>query len=735
MKKFSTSFLRASIVGGVLSAGQMGMALAADVTVCPSGCNHTTVAAGINAAVSGDRVVVGTPGRTTAETYIINATMKAGVDLVSEGDDTLTTYNDPNNKTFKTFHVLNRTKLTILQGAGAASVISYMGGVDSTIDGFTIENIDDTAADFTFLVFVGASSPTIQNNIIRNNLGLAHNGGIQVGGGAMGDSEPLIQNNIIHYVNGAGVGITDGGNPTISDNTIFTRATVKDYAPGIGFRGAASAIILNNELFANGRAGIGAAKPPILDAIGGGLDSNNGNPIIIRGNTFYHHSYAAIRLDAFSDADVSDVDITIGGPNAEDGNTFYLNFAGIRSYHRGGSSKRFRSMTIENNTMDRSSVAAYVHNYQTLTILRNNFKDSQAACAVRVANVDDLVIRENTLDGSSYCGIRTFSSYFSSGMNVTIDHNTINGSGYAGIALDQKNTTGTITNNTITNSGFGGMIISADGNYEILNNEIAYSGRGGIHTGPGMDGGAWMPTIFRGEPGDLYLTIRNNSVHHNGSGDYGGGIDVRHASGVIENNLVYKNHFGGIRFGDWIDAINFNTVVENGYSGLRGGGIVFDDLEGDINADPSGTPINQIPIRNNVIVNNYNAGINAGTLADSGASCDAWIGKRDFNLLVRNNGTSAAGCALFGEMYAPWCAGPQLAVCFPTTANSSSVFAPVEFVDEAAEDYRLLASSPAVDSGDSALGDDADLPPGQGTLATDMGAYGGPTPIETFGNQ
>ncbi|MFC1751184.1 right-handed parallel beta-helix repeat-containing protein, partial [Pseudomonadota bacterium] len=631
MFKFRTSLIQASIAG-MLSVGPMGLATAADISVCPSGCNHSTVQAGITAAVSGDRVVVGTPGRTVPEVYVTNIQMKTGVDLISEGDDSLTTYNDPFGKTFQTFQVMNRTKLTVLQGAGTAAIVRYMATDNADLDGFTIENIDATAPDYTALVFVGASSPTIQNNIIRDNLGPGHNGGIQVGGGGMAGAEPLIQNNIIHYVNGHGVGITDGGNPTITGNKIFTRAIVTDFAPGIGFMGAASATILNNEIFRSGRAAIGGVS---IGAGEGGLTSNGGKPIIIRGNTIYYNSYAAVYLTNLdNNSDVTDIDIIIGGPNAADGNTLHHNFAGIRTYST-SSAGSFRTLTIENNNLDTSGVGGYIYRVQSLNILKNTFTNSQAACAIRTALVDDMVMRDNTIDGASYCGVRLFNAFFGGPQTVTIDHNTINGVGYAGIALDHENTTGTITNNTITNSGFGGMIISAAGTFDILNNEIAYSGRGGIHTGPGMDGGAWMPTIFRGNPGDLNLTIRNNSVHHNGSGDYGGGLDIRHASGVIENNLVYKNHFGGIRFGEWINAINFNTVVENGHSGTRGGGIVFDDLAGDINADPSGTPSNQIPIRNNVIVNNYNAGINAGTLDDSGASCDAWIGKRDFNLLVR----------------------------------------------------------------------------------------------------
>lgn len=717
-------------IAGILFASHMGLALAADVSVCPSGCDYTSVQAGIDAAIVGDRVLVGTPGRTAAETYVENIQMKEGVDVVSEGNDTLVDYKDPFNvlSFWESRPALERATLTILQGTGSSAVVRYMGGVNnSVLDGFIIENVDNTAPDYTALVFVGGSSPTIQNNIIRDNLGPAHNGGIQVGGGGiMGNADPLIQNNIIHYVNGHGVGITDNANPTIQNNIIFTRAVVTDYAPGIGFNGNGSATILNNEIFRNGRAGIGAAKPPILNAEGGGITGTNGNPIIIRGNYIHSNSYAGIRLDGKTGGDVSGVNIIIGGPNAADGNELSYNFAGIRMYNPG--SGEFASVTVQNNTIRNTGVGLFIHDVVDFNVLNNQILDIGAGCGIRMADIDDVEIRNNVLDGAGYCGIRMFYAWNQPVNTMVIDHNTINDAGFAGIIIDQVVNAGSITNNTITNSGFGGLVFPAAGTYDVLNNEIAYSQRGGIHTGPGVDGFVWMPTVFRGNPGDLNLTIRGNSVHHNGSGDYGGGIDVRHASGVIENNLVYKNHFGGIRFGDWISGINHNTVVDNGQTGMRGAGIVFDDLAGDINADPEGAPTTPFPMRNNILVNNYNAGINAGTLFTSGASCGDWVGLREYNLYSQNNGAST-GC--HGNAF-PFCYFSQTAICTFNDGESNS--AP-EFVDAANEDYRLLATSVAVDGGDPASADDAALPPGEGTLATDMGAYGGPNGITTFGNQ
>lgn len=729
MNMSNSPVLRVLVVGGVLSASPL-LATAADISVCPSGCSYTSVQAGIDAATAGDRVLVGTPGRTTPETYVENIMMKEGVDVVSEGNDSQVVYDDPFNVLSffdPDYFVLNRATLTVIQGTGSTSVVRYTGINSATLDGFTVENIDDTAPDYTSLIFVGDSSPIIQNNIIRDNLGPAHNGGIQVGGGGMSVAEPLIQNNIIHYVNGHGVGITDGANPTIQDNVIFTRAVVTDYAPGIGFNGAAAATILRNEIFKNGRAGIGAVDPS-FNGEGGGLAGGNAKPIIIQGNHIHgNSSHAAIRLDGKSGADVSGVNILIGGPNAEDANILEYNFAGIRMYHPDGYTNQFGSVTIQNNSITHG-VGAYIHDVTDLTITGNNITNSSGACGIRMSRIHNAEINSNTITDPSYCGIRMFYAWNHTMSSLVIDHNTIARSGYAGIIIDEHVSSGSITNNTITDSGFGGLVFPAAGSYEVLNNEISGSRRGGIHTGPGVNGGVWMPTLFRGNNGELNLTIRNNSIHDNGSGDYGGGIDVRHASGVIENNLVYNNHFGGIRFGDWISSITHNTVVGNGQTGMRGAGIVFDDLEGEINADPSGSPSTPFPIRNNILANNYNAGINAGTLFSSGESCADWAGLREYNLYSENNGATT-GC--YGSWF-PFCYYSQTALC--TFNEGESNDAPA-FVDAANQDFRLSTTSVAVDGGDPNSADDIALPPGEGTMATDMGAYGGPHGLTSYGNR
>lgn len=72
-------------------------AVAGDKTVCLAGpptCDYTSIQAAINAASieGGGMVYVGANGRTTPETYYENFGMMSGVDVVSEGDDTTTSY-------------------------------------------------------------------------------------------------------------------------------------------------------------------------------------------------------------------------------------------------------------------------------------------------------------------------------------------------------------------------------------------------------------------------------------------------------------------------------------------------------------------------------------------------------------------------------------------------------------------------------------------------------------------
>jgi hypothetical protein len=717
-------------------------AVAAEITVCyPSGCNATTIQDGINMASSGDTVLV------SAGTYNENIGIITGVNVVSKGDDTTTSYTGSGHTTT----ALKRATETIIDGGGSDSVVRILGGTtpDVTLDGFTIQNAG--VADM-FLIRIGGGSPTVKNNIIRNNTGTGlHSGGIGLQGILGVEVSPTIENNLIHNVHGPGIGNGPNSHAMIRNNEIWDCNSAE--SPGIGLWGYAYPTIENNTIFGNGTAGIGSCYH--MAGCPEGLQANGGILTIptIKGNTIYEN-WAGIRL-VRADGDTGTINVTIG--DSDSGNIIYDSFVsgigldGITSasihnnqiYNQMWAGIRLdniNDITISNNDIHHSNGMAgiiFYSNVENANVDHNQIHENgkagirnRGAATLIVQNNNEIylnnmgginidysgstnTIQQSTIRDNLFGGIRVASA-----ASVTVQDNNIYGNGYGGINNEAINTlsvtgnqiydngygginiksgTGTITQNTIEQNQRGGIAIKAPCTFEITNNGIHDNLRGGIHTGDDSAGGG-----YTGVPGDAHLTIKKNKIYGNGPTGYGGGVDVRHADGVINNNLVYDNHRAGIRFGDWIDEIVNNTVVGNGTNAtLPGAGIVYDDLAGAVNAGPGGCATTDIPIKNNICTNNEKAGIRIKICPN------ACPNNRDYNLLCRNHGISTDTC--IAPPY--YCEYMQLYMC---PRNGNEIFANPLFVNAASDDYHLQGTSPAKNAGD-------DL--------TDMGAYGGSDPI------
>ena len=727
-------------------------AVAATITVCSSGCDYLSIQVAINNASPGDTVLV------SAGTYDENIGITIeDVNVVSEGVDTLTPYTGGGHTTT----AMERATQTIIHGNGVDSVVRILD-VDATVDGFTIENA--SAADM-FLVRIGGGSPTIKNNIIRNNSGFGGIGLQKVGEITV---SPTIENNLIHTVDGPGIGNGPNSHATIRNNEIWDCSGAE--GAGIGLWGYAYPTIENNIIFDNDRAGIGSYNSK-LNADGGTLIIP-----VIKGNTLYDNVQAGIRLSR-ADGDTGTITVTIG--DSSSGNEIYGNQAGIRL-------DNLTSGTIENNNIHDHTFSGIYLDGVTTAIIHDNQINHQHMAGIRLDNINDITISDNDIHHSgSVAGIRFYSNVLSatvesnqiyenkqagirntgaatlfvqdnndiflneragifidyagstntitgnivrenffggirvaSAASVTVHDNNIYGNVYGGInnegindltvsgnhiygngygAINIKSGTGSITQNTIELNHRGGIGIKAPCTFEITNNGIHDNLRGGIHTGDdSADGGGYTGTV-----GDAHLTITSNKVYGNGQTGYGGGIDVRHAEGVINNNLVYENHRAGIRFGDYTAEIVNNTVVGNG-GDSSGAGIVYDDLDGAVNDSSSGCAPDDIPIINNISTDNEMAGINVKICPDY--ACPA---NRDYNLLCRNNGILTDTCSTPPFI----CILRQLGGCMK---NTGEIFADPSFVDAANDNYQLQAGSPAI---------------GTGELGVDMGAYGGSDPI------
>lgn len=540
------------------------------------------------------------------------------------------------------------------------------------------------------------SSATIQDNECwgEQTTGIGLNPGPEA-------VSPHILSNYSHHNRTAGIGSTglsSGSTVTIQGNSLYqnglgstgagimlqsaaggVQVTItngnqihSNRLAGINLQGLDQVTIGNNEIYANGRVGISLETINQATVDGNGIHSNIRAGIrlmdvalaTVSNNDIYGNTWSGIRLESMDQADIADNHIhtnSKAGIYIEDVSAItmnrnsihnHLNFAGI-----------YLNATAADITIGDSLANG------------NEIYDNYGGIFLAAANSRPVLIRGNSIYNNSLGGIR------------------INGHATAKVAIAE---------NTVVHNDRGGITIAGPcSDLEIVKNDIYDNIRGGIRTGEDLADGAG----FVGPPGSAVLTIRQNKVHNNGTSGYGNGIDVRHASGTIYNNLVYGNNRGGIRYGDHIDEIVNNTAIGNGNAALgSGAGIAYDNLTGAVNDPPSGTPPAEIPIRNNISVDNYRAGIRDGLCSS----------RRDYNLLYGNNGWTTPPM-------------PQIAGC---NSNGNEIFAEPSFVNPSLDDYRLNPGSPAVDAGDSFYGSDASIPPARGSAVIDVGAYGGPYAID-----
>jgi hypothetical protein len=441
---------------------------------------------------------------------------------------------------------------------------------------------------------------------------------------------------------------------------------------------------------------------------------------------------AGISLDGSGFTD----QVNIGGSLVDDRNTISYS-AGVTGISSGPGIRleNIEALIIENNEISHNNSAGMLLlNVTTASphIQNNDIFDQTAAAGINIGGASQITVGDNNAIYGNRSGVAFFvstnpdiSGGSASSQPITITGNNIYGNTYAGIAVrDPITGTVTITDNNIYQNSRSGIGIRNSCTLDIIANAIYDQIRGGIHTGTDIAN----PGGFDGTAGSAVLTIRKNKVYGNGQSLYGGGIDVRHADGTIYNNLVYENHRGGIRFGDWIDEIINNTVSDNGNATEeKGGGIIYDDISAThaVNDPPEGIPPAPLLIRNNITTYNEKAGIRA--------CFDMTVGseERDYNLVYSNYQWNDVQ----GRWNTPDCGWPDATdmSCinqqyggvgmgcgsdwdhWPLSIYPHDIMMDPLFEDAANDNYRIQIISPARNAGDD---------------VTDMGAYGGTYPID-----
>lgn len=224
------------------------------------GMPYCTIQAAINAAVATDTVLV-MPG-----TYQENIDFNGKAITVTSSDP------DP--------------AVTIIDG-GSADRVAYFGNGETTasvLDGFTLQNGRAGGSGGGILIELGAS-PTIKNNVIKDNLADLPGFGISVEGGG----SPIIDGNTINNnrgtncctggSGGGGISVVGAGSAQIMNNTITNNVVTPRFigAGGIDLFAAGTPTIRNN--FISGNAG----------GFGGGIGIVNASNALIVQNVIVNN--------------------------------------------------------------------------------------------------------------------------------------------------------------------------------------------------------------------------------------------------------------------------------------------------------------------------------------------------------------------------------------------------------------------------------------------------------------
>ncbi len=282
---------------------------------------------------------------------------------------------------------------------------------------------------------------------------------------------------------------------------------------------------------------------------------------------------------------------------------------------------------------------------------------------------------ENPSGGTiSRAGIRAVWDQTTNAQGVILENNTINNCGTWGIFTSHEDGI-LVQNNTTSNSQaqHGIYVSNASVNPIVRGNTTFGNADAGIQlNGDLSQGGTGLIT------GAL---IVNNIIHDNGAGAGGSAINLDGVqNSVIENNLLYNNHSNGISLFDYDGAAgSMNNVVVNNTI------VMASDARWALNIKNGST--------GNTVFNNilYNANTSNGSIDVSADSLPGLIS--DYNVVVDRFTPNDSTVITLSQWRTQTGQDMHSLISTPTAL----------FVNAAANNYQLLATSPALDAGVSSL--------------------------------
>ncbi len=205
------------------------------VTVCPSGCDFTSISAALDDPASAGQDVIVDPGTyTESDLTVVNRTLQSSTPTSPES--------------------------TIIDGSGSNSAV-ISTAASATIRGLTITG--------------------------GNQIG-APGGGIRVSGGLVVLQDMIIENNSSDLT-GGGVGSDTGSSQLDMSNTVIRNNTAQRLGGGIFWGGSAPITIRNSEISNN--TVLGGSLP--VSAFGGGIYKGNFSTLVIENTSITGNSLVA----------------------------------------------------------------------------------------------------------------------------------------------------------------------------------------------------------------------------------------------------------------------------------------------------------------------------------------------------------------------------------------------------------------------------------------------------------
>ena len=317
-------------------------------------------------------------------------------------------------------------------------------------------------------------------------------------------------------------------------------------------------------------------------------------------------------------------------------------------------------------------------------------------------------LSNSSVNGTGKYGIYTSNQY----SYITLDNSSVENASSYGLLASNHYSPITISNSTVDNNGSYG--IHADGDYspvEIYSSSVSDNNSYGIHTNNG-----YSPITVH----DSYINNNNGTGLYTSSNP--SGIEIRRSE-VIGNNGYGAYMSSSSNSDDHVMRVEHSRILDNNDSGLYVNGKT--DVENSVIADNNSYGIRTnypAEISYTTIFNNQNHGIyhSGGYYLDVTNSIifdNDWDGPHHqiynggylsirYSIVEAYDAFGVTGNNNDNEFYQ----GPGILPYDPLIAD---------------EFGALNMNSPAVDGGEP-WQHDAHMPPGLGTVVSDMGVYGGP---------